>query len=560
MTRALQSGEMVNGQARAHEPERQGDLWLAGRRLAVIDIGSNSIRLLAVELIGNRAWKVLAEERSMTRLAHGLADTGRIAAGALAMSADAITRFNAIAESVGVEKPRAFATAAVREASNREEFVALVRERAGLRIELVSAADEGRLTYRSAGRVYDLTHGWAAVADIGGGSLEVVLSRDGVMTSNVSMPLGAVRLTEQFGGAARCAREEFREMRRHIGRVIEETVEPSRIPPGMFVGCGGTCTTILTLASAARGVFVERNSPALRSAGSVGQGEIKRMIATLRETTLEERLRLPGLPPDRADIAVAGFTVIERLMARLGAAHMYAHPGGFREGLLLRMIEQEAAGPKRSARGAAGTVAPKRDRLEGVRALAARCGYQRAHSEHVAGLAVSLYDQALRRGAVKDLGKGATERELLEAAGVLHDVGVMVEYRRHHKHSAEIIRQAGLESAGFTAREVEIVAQVSRYHRRAIASEDHREFAALTAADRGAVRRLSGLLRVADGLDHDHSQCVTGARLLVRNGAIRVEVASEGDAEANLKASRKKADALEEVVGGKVEIVAARLA
>ncbi|MDX2131414.1 MAG: CHAD domain-containing protein [Planctomycetota bacterium] len=530
--------------------ESQRSLFLSGRRLGVIDIGSNSIRLLCVELSDERTWKVLGEERAMTRLAQGLARGGGLSPDAMARSVEAIGRFKGLAEGLGCAVVRAFATAAVREADNRDDFVSLVRDRTGLALEMVSALDEGKLTFRSVARVLDLSRGTSAVVDIGGGSLEVVLARDEVITANQSMPLGAVRLTEAFGGADACAGREYKDMRRFIARQIARRVPEPATPPSVLVGCGGTFTTLLTLGAASRGVMLDRASPALASLGPVSLVQLRGMIESLREVNLEERLRVPGLPSDRADIVIAGFTVIERLMTHLGVSQVHVHPGGFREGLMLRMIDDDLVEFERAALNASDD-----DHMAWVRAFAQRCGYERAHSEQVARLALRLYDQFREESdLIRGLGGERHERLLLEAAAVLHDVGIMVEYPRHHKHSRTIIRHADLR--GFTPREIELIALVARYHRRATPQPKHDGFKGLSEPDRALVRRLAGILRVADGLDRAHAQQAADVRVRFGKGEVTLEVESQGDARTDIEAADAKADLLRDVLGVGLSIVA----
>jgi exopolyphosphatase/guanosine-5'-triphosphate,3'-diphosphate pyrophosphatase len=529
----------------------QGSLWVGGKRLAVIDIGSNSIRLLAVELIDEASWRTLAEERAMTRLAHGLSETRELCAEAMARSVEAISRFVTIA---GVQKcttVRAFATAAVREAKNREGFVSLVRERTGISLELVSALDEGKLTYRSVARVLDLHEGTAAVVDLGGGSLEVVFSDGGVITGNTSMPLGSVRLTETFGGAEACSGPRFREMRRHVDRQLGKRVRALQTPPTLLVGCGGNFTTLLTLVAASTGAIIDRNSPKLASLGPVSRAQVRTILDELRAMTLEQRLRVPGLPSDRADIVVAGLTAIERLMKHLGSTRLHVHPGGFREGLLMRCVDDLLAEQRRHD-----TPAGADEEMRIVRDFAARCQYPKAHCEHVARLAVSIYDQFLAGSAmIQGLGSDRSERLLLEASCVLHDIGTLVEYARHHKHGALMVRHADL--AGLSPREIEIVACLVRYHRKREPSARHAEFAALSEPDQALVRRLCGIMRVADGLDRSHAQNVVGVHLRFRSDGTAIEVRSESDAAADIDAAIAKSGVLERVMGARVFIEAA---
>lgn len=507
-------------------PSAQRSLFLSGERVAAIDVGSNSVRLLAVELVDELTWRVLEEERAMTRLAHGLDATGVLAPEAMAASLEALVRFKATCDRLGVRVVRAFATAAVREATNGADFRSLVLDRTGLALEIVSDRDEGRLVHRSVARAFDLSQGLCAVADIGGGSLEVVVSDAGVIVANDSMPLGAVRLTEAFGGAEACVGERFDDLRRHAQRIIERRVRAMETPPALLIGCGGTFTTLMAMAAASRGVLIDRNSPALASMAPVSRAHIKELIDRLRQMPLAQRLRAPGLPSDRADIIVAGFTVVERLMKHVGAQHVHVHPGGVRDGLILRVVEDTLAS-RASPRALAGTgdqgVLASEARAQGVRAFARKCRYPRAHSEQVARLASLLFDQLARDSAlVPDLGSDPRERDILLAAAILHDVGILVEYERHHKHSRVMILHADLP--GFTPREIDLISQVARYHRRAEPTPKHAPFAVLSPSDQALVTRLAAILRVADGLDRTHAQHAAGLHIRFGPRALTIEV------------------------------------
>lgn len=526
-----------------HPAPAQAQLFLAGQRLGVIDIGSNSIRLLLVELIDERHWNVLAEERAMTRLAHAIDDTGEITSEAMARSVEAITRFKAQCDRHQAQC-RAFATAAVRDAANQRDFLSLVKDRASLTIEIISELDEGRLTYRSVARAHDLSHGLASVVDIGGGSLEVVTSVDGVLTSVTSMPLGAVRLTEHFGGSEVVAGSRYQDLKRHCDEAINEHVPRSETPPSIVVGCGGTFNTLLTLAAAARGVMIDRGSPAMRELGPIPREQIAQLIKQLRKLTLAQRLRVPGLPSDRADIVIAGLCAIERLLKHLRVDRVHGYPGGVREGLLLRWIDE-----LRDERSQANATSEQV--LREVRTFAARCRYERAHSEHVARLAVALFDQFHSESdMIPRLGEEPMERTLLEAAAVLHDVGMLVAYSSHHKHSARMIHLADFTT--LSQRQRTLVALIARYHRRVVPKARHKAFAALTGKDQQIVRRLAAILRVADGLDRTHAGVVQSVSVRFARDGVRLIAQAQADASEELRAATQKGDLLAEVLGVKV--------
>lgn len=521
--------------------QHQQNLYLAGQRLAVIDVGSNGIRLLAVELQNEHAWSVLAEERATARLAEGQSRQKELCPQSMARAVDAIGRFKARCDNLGCTV-HAFATAAVREATNREDFLALVKDRTGLDVATITAQEEGKFTYAAVAQRFDLSHGHHAVVDIGGGSVEVVFSRDGVIMQNSSMPLGAVRLTEAFGSG----REDHRSLRRHIDRTLEQSVAAPESIPGMLVGCGGTFTTLLTLSAAARGVLLERSSPALRTLGPISRSQVREVLDRLRAMPLADRLRVPGLPPDRADIVVAGLTVVERLMKHLGVSVVHANPGGVREGVLARKVRDRAMEQE-------GPGSHEERLVASARNLAERCHYDRAHSEHVAALAAKMYDSMKRKGMIPRLDTERHERAVLESAAILHDVGMLVSYKQHHKHSATIVRHADL--AGWDTRFQEVLALLCRYHRRKGPSERHASYAALPETDRSLVSRLAAILRVADGLDRSHAQCVTDVGARTQDGSIMLEVDSEGGTDAEVAAAHSKSDVLASVTGKRVQVV-----
>lgn len=524
----------------------------------MIDIGSNSVRMTAVRLADADGWKVLAEDRDMTRLADGLASTGSLSPESMARSIAAVERFRRGAVKAGATRVLACATAAVRDAGNREDFVTLVRERAGLDVEILSEADEGRLTFASVSRSVDLSTGVCVVADIGGGSLEVVISHDGVVSTNVSLPLGAVRLTEEFGGPEASSGPRRKEMVRHVDRLLGRALPALAKRPRILVGCGGAFTTLTTMSAAAQGLRLQ--APGRKGfihLASVRRAAVRTLLKTVRAMTVQERLHLPGLPPDRADIIVAGLTVIDRLMKRLGVLELRPHGGGVREGMILRVIARAGARPAHGSASAATALRSARD-------LAARCPALRDHADHVATLALSIYDQLRRRpGTIEGLGSAPRERLILEAACLLHDVGQLVEYRRHHHHSAAIIRNADLP--GFSPREVELLALLARYHRKAPPPltaptlrrpDDGHAFAVLSDDDHAMVRRLCAIMRVADGLDRAHARRVRGVRVDAGSKQLRLRISGSSNPRDDAAAGTAKADLLAEMTGRRVRILA----
>jgi exopolyphosphatase/guanosine-5'-triphosphate,3'-diphosphate pyrophosphatase len=479
-------------------------------RLAAIDIGTNSIRLIVAEVEPDGRYKVLDEEREMTRLGHSLFSRGRLASESIERSLAALAKMKVIADGFEVAELRAVATSAVREASNGRAFCQEVRRRCGVRVEVISGEEEAQLSLRSALSHFDLAGRSAAIVDIGGGSLEVTLTAGAVVDEVLSLPLGAVRLTEHYDTTGTLSPRRWRKLRKGIDRVLDERLRKPPFHPEIMIGSGGTFTNLAEMAQ------LEREGEARPVQGyAMSRAEVVHLLHRLRATPLAERREIPGLNPRRADIIVAGTAAVARLAKRLGTERVLVNSGGLRDGLLLGMIAERF--PKN-----AGDSAHPLSRLDSARAFARQCRSNERHCEQVARLATQVFD-----GLAQRFGLPADARELLEAAALLHDIGYVINHAKHHKHAYHLILHGGLE--GFTQRELEIVACVARYHRKAFPSKRHTAFARLERPDRRLVRGLAGILRVADGLDRTHTQRITNVMCSTHRGFIELTLQARTD-------------------------------
>ncbi len=477
-------------------------------RLAAIDVGTNSIRLIVAEATPDGGYRLLDDEKEITRLGQGFDGSGRLSPENMDRAAMAIARMRGIAEGYQVDALRAIGTAAVREATNRDEFISLVRERAGLTIEPISAEDEARLAFLSVSHSFDLHNATVAIVDIGGGSTEIVLASGGVVEQIFTVPLGAVRLAERFPGCTTGDAPAVRAMRRAVKEIVHEWTEKAPMPLQYMIGTGGTFTTL-------GGVSMHRGAPgqgpdmlpfAIRGY-EVHRSEVRHIFDWLDGMPVRQRLRVPGLSADRAEIIVPGLAVAERVMKRLNVNTLKVHDRGIRDGLLLTMIAERFPNTER-------TRPEPVDKWRALKHFAVACRFEEAHSTHVTNLAMQIFDQvaAQQPGALGDAGD-QTARDILRAAGLLHDVGYLINYSKHHKHSYHLIVHSDI--AGFSHRELELVANIARYHRRSEPKKKHSHFAKLSGVDRDVVRVLSGILRVADGLDRTHTQNVRSVRVIL---------------------------------------------
>ena len=495
-------------------------------RLAAIDIGTNSIRLVVAEVEPDGRYRVLEEEREMTRLGHGLFARGRLLNEPMERSLAALVKLNTIAKGFEVAELRAVATSAVREAANGRAFCQEIRRRCGLRVEIISGEEEARFALRSALHHFDLAGRSVAIVDIGGGSMEVTLTAGAVVDEVLTLPLGAVRLTEKYGGDDTLSPKRWRRLRRAIDRALDERLRKPPFHPEIMIGSGGTFTNLAAM------VQLEREGSERSVQGyAMSRADVVHLLHRLRVTPLAERRETQGLNPKRADIIVAGAAAVSRLAKRLGTQQILVNAGGLRDGLLLSMIADHVRVGKVDA-------ARRPHRLDSVRAFARQCRSSERHCEQVARLATQLFDGLAERFAI-----AAEGRELLEAAALLHDIGYVINHAKHHKHAYHLILHGDLQ--GFTQRELEVVACVARYHRKAFPSKRHGAFARLEREDRRLVRALAGILRMADGLDRTHTQRIGAVELSLHRGYVEFTVHARTDPRVEIWDAERKAGLFE---------------
>lgn len=507
------------------------------RRIAAIDIGSNSVRQIVADVSPGGGIQVVDEMKAAPRLATGLVETGLLDEEAMARAIEEIARMATLARQLGAERIEPVATSAVRDATNGEDFLNRLQRQTGLHVRVLDGEEEARLSFRSALAHFDLGSGRAVVADIGGGSLELVMSVDGVVDRIASLPLGAVRLTERFLADGSTRPKALRALRREVRAQLRPHLPVRNWRGATLIGSGGTFTNLAGLYLTRQGIFTARSVHAAR----VPRGDVEHLLETLHATDPSERREVEGLNPDRADIIVAGLAVVAEVMARLEARDVQVSRYGIREGILLE-----------AARVRPVVADPGEARERSVRELAVRCHYELPHSDNVQRLALRLFDSLGAR-----LGAAATDRALLADAALLHDVGYHISYDRHHKHSYHIIVHA--ELLGVQPADQVVIANVARYHRGAPPKKKHRNFGALDHRLRASVRRLSALLRVADGFDRGHTGAVKSLRVRWLRRAIRIApVASDSRASLRLECwgAHRKSALLAKVAGVPVEIVA----
>lgn len=501
-------------------------------QLAAIDIGTNSVHMIVVRVRPDLSFEVVDREKEMVRLGAGGLEGGRLSQTAMANALQTLAKFRRLAESRGVDEIIATATSAVRESKNGGDFIADVQRTTGIRVRVISGSEEARLIHLAAAYAAGIGSRIGVVIDIGGGSVEVTQGTAARMQFGKSFKLGVIRLADKYIRTDPLSRRDERRMTKAIRREARDSLR--RIRKTGFERVIGTSGTILTLGELARG---QRASDGVRNLRVTAKA-LRRLRRQLTGTTLIDRLKMPGLDPKRADLAVAGAVVLDTLLEELGATEFTLCDYALREGLILDYIKRNRAHIQQVERY-------PDVRRRSVFELGERCNYLADHSRQVARLALQLFDQTASQH-----GLGANEREWLEYAALLHDIGIHISYERHHKHSYYLIKNGGLR--GFEPREIEIIALIARYHRQRPPRKSHVGFSTLARDERDTVRMLGAILRLAEGLERSHSQVIS--RVLVETASKRgkpwkIDVRTTGDAELELWAADRHAAVLAELIG-----------
>lgn len=504
--------------------------------VAALDIGTNSFHLVVAKPVPG-GFEVVTREKETVRLGHGGGDMKEISEDAIERGVKCLVRLAEIADSHDAEL-RAVATSAVREAKNRGDFLKRVRKAAEIDIEVVSGVEEARLIHLGVLHAIGVHDRPMFVCDIGGGSTEVVVGLDDEVLFARSFKLGAVRLTDRFFSGTTLHPSAVPSCRALIRSTLS-VVAPEVLELGFEVvaASSGTAETVARMILKMRGESEPKSMNRLEFTGD----EVRAVVTALQSApTVDERVKQFDLESNRADIILAGALILEGLVDTFELKSLMFSDYALREGLLLDTLRREGLIEVDDEHDAA---------RRSVQQLADRCDDRPDHSQHVAELALELFDEL-----DEALGLPADSRRYLEFAALLANVGVVVSHAKHHLHTYYMVRNS--ELMGLSDREVEIVAQVARYHRKSVPKPEHAEFAALSAAEQKIVRSLAALLRVAIGLDRTYDGRVKSVSAKVGVDEIMIAVKPKGkkaDIALNLYAANERKGLLADVSRRKVK-------
>ncbi len=506
------------------------------KRLAVIDIGTNSIHMVLAEIGRDFSYKIVDRIKEMARLGDGTFASHRLSPEAMERGVTVLKRFFLLAKNKGFDTILPVATSAVREAKNGGDFLKLVRKELGLRIRVITGEEEARLIYLGVRHSMELSDSPGMIVDIGGGSVELMACSRTRLKFVRSLKLGAIRLKDQYLKSDPPDKKMIQRMEQAVLRTMKKALPKKRASAFTQLvatsGMAGNLTEIIYLARTGR-PLVQVDMATLELS------EIKQVEQLLRAKDTQGRLKIPGLDPRRVDTLYPGVMVLRVLLERLGMKEVRISDKAIREGVLYDFIQHHHEGLK------AEREIPHVRRRQ-VLMLARRYEYPKTHSHHTAKLALSVFDQTQ---ALHQLGD--REREWLEYASLLHDIGHHISENKHHKHTYYLMTQADLP--GFSSDEVAIMANVARYHRRGIPKAQDQGFKLLTSDQRKIVFCLSAILRIADGLDRSHFSVVKDLKVELGN-PVRLHVAFRYDPELELWTCERRKKLFEKIFRCRLEI------
>jgi exopolyphosphatase/guanosine-5'-triphosphate,3'-diphosphate pyrophosphatase len=496
--------------------------------------------MIVVRVRPDLSFEVIDREKAMVRLGAGGLDGKALTTEAMTAALQALSKFKRLAESHSVDVILAAATSATREARNGGEFLARIEAETGISPRVISGAEEARLIHLAAVYGVDVGSARAVVIDIGGGSTEITLGTATSTQAAKSFKIGVIRLTERFVKSDPLSGRDEQKLTKHILNEIDRHCE--QITATGFdrvIGTSGTILSIGTVATAMADGTVPSELRNLR----VPAKQIRRLRKEVVALSLAQRLTMPGLDPRRADLVVAGGVLLDTILRRLGAEDITLCDLALREGLVIDYIRRNS---KHIAQVDSIPDVRRRSSLE----LAERCNFYSEHAQQVVRLALAIFDQTRAIHGLTD-----REREWLEFAALLHDIGTHISYERHHRHSYYLIKNGDLR--GFDPDEIEVVALVARYHRRGTPKRSHEEYSRLAAPLRRTVRTLASILRVAESLDRSHTQTISSLDLRDRGEDALLQVHTTGDAELEVWATNRHLQPFERILGKPVRLEAA---
>ncbi|MEM7768969.1 MAG: Ppx/GppA phosphatase family protein [Cyanobacteria bacterium P01_A01_bin.37] len=506
-------------------------------KLAAIDIGTNSIHMIVVDVLQKRNFEVIDREKEMVKLGAGVFSTHRLSERAFNLGIETIERYVQLADQLGVDDIITVATSAIREAQNGEDFLREVVRRTHIKPRIISGKEEARLIFLAVRNAIALGDRTALVFDIGGGSTEAVVGNQNQILFGNSMKLGVQRLLDMVEDQGPVGKEAQSVLEAHIRFAAKQIL--AEATQTEFTQVIGTSGTIRTLGEA---VYLANHKQSLRSVNAevIQLSDLQKLTDRLLKLNVGDRTEIDGISEKRADAIHLGGILLVQLLQMAQIEELTLCDASLREGMILDYLERH---PQNVA------VFPIQQNL--LRRKAAQLVYKYdsdwGSNCHVATLAQQLFDHTKELHNYSDV-----ERSMLEYAALLHDIGQYLSYRGYHKNSRYILERVGLR--GVTDEEILLIGHVIRYHRKAQPKTKHKKFKRLSDQQRQIVWVLAGLLRIAVGLERTKNQHVETVSCRIHKQTLEVTVSGTGDLALELWAAKEDCHVLAKALNHTVRI------
>ncbi|MGD1900119.1 MAG: HD domain-containing protein [Phormidesmis sp.] len=509
-------------------------------KLAAIDIGTNSIHMIVVNVLQRRNFEVVERVKEMAKLGVGVFATNRLSDRAYKIGLDTIERYVQLADQLGVDEIITAATSATREAQNGEAFLKEVYQRTKIRPRIISGKEEARLIFLAVRNAIALEENEnALVFDIGGGSTEAVVGNRENILFGTSMKLGVLRLLDMFENKNAIGKEARGVLESHIQFLAQGAIDSAK--QAGFTRVIGTSGTIRTLGEAA---YIEKHSTSLQSVNAevVPKEDLEALTSRLIDLKPEKREKIEGISSKRTDAIHLGSVLLVQLLIMAELTEITLCDASLREGMILDYIERHSQNID---------AFPKHTDLRHRKAaqLAHKYNSDWESNTHIASLAQQLFDQTQE---IHQLGH--LEKEVLEYAALLHDIGEYLSLKAYHKSSRYILKRE--DPRGFTDEEMRLIGHVIRYHRKSHPKNKHKKFRKLSKSEQQTVWVLSGLLRIAVGLDRAKDQQIERVSCQLSADKIEIQANGAGELDIGVWAASSERQVLEQALGRDIAVTA----
>lgn len=508
------------------------------KRIAAIDLGTNSFHAVLVDIYPDGSFRTVNKLKEMVILAEkGLED--KLSREAMDRGLEALKRIKFLCDSHKVENILAFATSAIREAKNGGDFIKEVGENVGIRVRAISGKMEAEMIGLAIRHSIVLEDEMVLMADIGGGSVEFIIGNQKEFIYYNSLKLGVARMAAAFVDSDPIEEKDVKKLQKHFAKELAEVLKlAKKHKVKTIIGSSGTMENIGEMVANRNSITAKRSLNELEFSAA----DFKDLYKDFIKLNKKDRLKEKGLEEKRVDIINPGMVLLKFLVDKFKIENIKISEGALREGMILNYINNQKEQLNLDL------VASFEDpRRRSIYELLRKCNWPEKHSRHVSNFALQLFDEFKEELKLKE-----SDRELLEYASLMHDIGYYISYRKHHKHALYLIRYSDL--LGFKEDEINIMANVARYHRKSTPAKRHEHYKQLNKKTRKRVKKLSAILRVADGLDRSHYQNVEKLEINNKKNKIQLIITTHSDPELEIWGTLRKGDLLEKLTDKKLEV------